>query len=108
MGIVDVVDATFSGEVETVTDRHVLVDFWAEWCGPCRMLAPVVQSISDSFADRIKVCKVNTDEAPSVSSRFQITNIPCCILFKDGKEIKRFLGYRSASAFSVELDTLIS
>ncbi len=101
-------DATFSKEVLQEASRFVLVDFWAEWCGPCRMLAPIIESISKKFEATVKVCKLDTDANPETSQHLQITSIPCCILFKDGREVSRLIGYKPESQFSEELIKLIS
>ena len=73
-----------------------------EWCGPCRMLSPVIEAMSDKFSN-LKVLKLNTDENPTTSQEHKITGIPCCILFKDGAEVSRIVGYKSESAFEAEL-----
>ena len=103
MGVLAVTDATFEQEVLKGQGTPVLVDFWAEWCGPCRMLAPVVEGLSATFSGTLKVTKLDTDANNNTAQSYQITGIPCCILFKDGQEIKRFVGFRSQSAFEAEL-----
>lgn len=75
------------------SDKPVLVDFWAEWCGPCRMLAPVVAEISEDFARRIKVGKVNIDEEPELANKYRVEFIPTLILFKNGKPESTSTGY---------------
>lgn len=70
----------------------VLVDFWAPWCGPCRMLAPTVEQIAEEFAGRLKVVKVNTDDNPGVAGKYQIMSIPTLMLFKDGKPVDQMIG----------------
>ncbi len=105
--VVYVSDETFQAEVLSVRDKWVLVDFWAEWCGPCRMLGPVVDTMATKHVEKLKVTKLNTDENPNVASQFEITGIPCCIVFKDGVEVKRIVGYRSETAFDQELQPVI-
>lgn len=73
----------------------VLVDFWADWCGPCRMLGPVIHDIAEEFDGRIKVGKVNVDEEMELARKFQIDSIPTVILFKDGKPVRTSVGFRS-------------
>ncbi len=81
--IVHVTDASFDSEVLSA-ELPVLVDFWAEWCGPCKMIAPVLDEIADEFAGKIKVCKVDVDANPEVPPKFGIRGIPTLILFKGG------------------------
>ncbi len=75
------------------SSEPVLVDFWAEWCGPCRALAPTIDKVADQFAGKVKVGKVNTDEAREVPMKYGIMSIPTMILFKGGKDIKRLSGF---------------
>ena len=103
MGVLAVTDATFDQEVLKGQGTPVLVDFWAEWCGPCRMLAPVVEGLSATFAGKLKVMKVDTDANTATAQKYQIAGIPCCILFKNGAEIKRFVGFRAQAAFEAEI-----
>jgi thioredoxin 1 len=71
----------------------VLVDFWAPWCGPCRMVAPVVDKIAQTYAGRLKVVKLNTDDSPSIAGRYEVNGIPALILFKSGEPVDRIVGY---------------
>lgn len=79
---------------DTVLDRKglTLVDFWAEWCGPCKMLTPTLEQVQNEMGDQVKIVKVNIEDNPGVASQFRITNIPLMILFKDGKQAGQLLG----------------
>jgi thioredoxin 1 len=87
-------DANFEQEV-LKSDKPVLVDFWAEWCTPCRIIAPAVEAIASQFADRAKVGKLNVDENQSVTSRYNIRGIPTLLLFKDGEVKEQVVGTTS-------------
>ncbi len=92
MAEIIVKDENFEAEV-IASDIPVLVDFWAEWCGPCRMLAPVVSAIAEKYEGKIKVCKVNVDEAESVSEKYMISSIPAVKFFKGGEVVKESIGF---------------
>ena len=96
-------DGTFENDV-LKSDRPVLVDFWAAWCAPCRMLAPTVEAVAEKYASNARVLKLNVDDNPSVSQRFGIKGIPTLILFKNGKEEERVVGATSEQAISRMLD----
>ena len=104
---IEVTDASFEQEVIQEKEKHVLVDFWAEWCGPCKMLAPVIEEIGTKLESKLKVCKLDTDKSQDTAQKYQITGIPCCILFSNGEEKGRIVGYRSAEAMETELNDLI-
>ncbi|MCQ2439878.1 MAG: thioredoxin [Oscillospiraceae bacterium] len=72
----------------------VLIDFWAEWCGPCRMLAPTVAELAEEYAGRVKVCKVNVDEQPELAAAFRVSSIPTVVVMKDGKVTASSVGVR--------------
>ena len=96
-------DGAFENDV-LKSDRPVLVDFWAAWCAPCRMLAPTVEAVAEKYASNARVLKLNVDDNPSVSQRFGIKGIPTLILFKNGKEEERVVGATSEQAISRMLD----
>ncbi len=89
--IVTLNDASFDAEVIS-SDKPVLVDFWAPWCGPCKALGPVIEEISNDFVDKVKVGKVNVDENPEISMKFGIRSIPTLIVFKNGEVQEQIIG----------------
>lgn len=89
--VVEVNDAAFEEEV-IKSKLPVLVDFWAPWCGPCRMIAPIVEEIAESYAGRLKVAKLNVDDNQETTMKFGIRSIPTLILFKDGRAIDQIIG----------------
>lgn len=99
----EVSDSTFEKDV-LQSDKPVLVDFWAEWCAPCRMLAPTVEAVAEKYAATARVVKLNVDDNPSVSQRFGIKGIPTLILFRRGKEEERVVGATSKEAISRLID----
>ena len=78
-------------------DKTVLADFYADWCGPCKMLSPVLHEIAEENADTVKVVKINVDEQPQLAGRFQVSSIPLLLVFRDGKLITKAVGYRPKS-----------
>lgn len=92
-GVIEVKDATFKDEVLNATEP-VLVDFWAEWCGPCRMMAPVVEQMAQAYSGKMKVAKLNVDENPESAGAYGVMSIPTLILFKGGEAVERFVGFR--------------
>ena len=86
----------------------VMVDFWAEWCGPCRMIAPTVEELAVEYDGKLKVCKLNTDENPDVAGKYQIMGIPSLLFFKDGKLIDKVVGAASKKQFKDKIDGILS
>ena len=103
MGATKVVtDATFEEEV-LKSDKPVVVDYWAEWCGPCRMVAPVLEEIATEHADKINVVKINIDDNPQVAQRYQILQIPTLNVFSGGEVVKQVIGAKPKSALLRDL-----
>ena len=91
MAVGKVSDSTFASEVLKATSP-VVVDFWAEWCGPCRMIAPALEEIAGSLGDKVKIVKLNVDENPQTAAKYGIQSIPTLMIFKNGQEASRQIG----------------
>jgi len=104
MSIKHVSDASFEQDV-LKADTPVLVDFWAEWCGPCKMIAPILDEVSRDYDGRLQVAKVNVDENQAVPARFGIRGIPTLILFKNGAQVATKVGALSKSQLTLFLDS---
>lgn len=102
----DVTDVNFEEEV-VKSDRPVLVDFWAAWCGPCRMVTPIVEAIADEYDGRLKVLKLNVDENRNTAASFGIMSIPTLLLFKDGEVKNRLVGYRPKNELAKAVDAVL-
>ena len=101
--VVVVSDSVFDGDV-LQSDKPVLVDFWAPWCGPCRSVSPIVDDLATQYKDKIKVAKLNVDESSVVAMKYQVTSIPTFILFKNGQVADRVLGALPRSEFVKFID----
>lgn len=108
MGQTVKVDSTsWENEVLKASDL-TMVDFWAAWCGPCQMIAPVVEELATEYDGRMKVVKLNTDENPDVASRYQVMGIPTLMFFKSGQVIDRVVGAASKTQFKEKIEALLA
>jgi thioredoxin 1 len=104
--IIELTDADFD-EVVHNSEVPVLVDFWAPWCGPCKMMAPILKEIADEYAGKAKICKLNTDDARDSAMEFGINAIPTIILFEDGQVQKKWVGLTSKKVLVAAIDELL-
>ena len=104
---VAVTDATFSAEVER-SPLPVLLDLWAPWCAPCRMVAPVLEELATDMAGRVRVAKVNVDENPATASRFQVRSIPTLLVLKRGEELERIVGVQPKQEILRRLERVLA
>ena len=105
-GTIEVSDASFSAEVLS-SNKPVLVDFWATWCGPCKMVAPVLEEIATERAEQLTVAKLDVDANPETARDFQVVSIPTMILFKNGQPVKRIVGAKGKAALLRELSDAV-
>lgn len=91
MSVLKITNSSFEKEV-IQSDKPVLLDFWASWCGPCKMVGPIVDEVAEAVGDSAKVGKVNVDEEPDLARKFNVMSIPTLVVLKDGKEVKRVVG----------------
>jgi thioredoxin 1 len=104
--VIELTDADFDNTIHK-SDVPVLVDFWAPWCGPCKMMAPIIEEVAKDYKDRAKVGKLNTDDARDSAMEFGISAIPTIILFKNGQVQKKWVGLTSKKELSAAIDELL-
>lgn len=105
-GVLEVTTSTWEGEV-LKSQGVVMVDFWAVWCGPCRMIAPAIEEIAKEYTGKIKVAKLNTDENPEIASRYKIMGIPTVMFFKDGQRVDQVVGAVPKTQLKSKIDSLL-
>nr|4ULX_A Chain A, LPBCA-L89K THIOREDOXIN [synthetic construct] len=103
MSVIEVTDENFEQEV-LKSDKPVLVDFWAPWCGPCRMIAPIIEELAKEYEGKVKVVKVNVDENPNTAAQYGIRSIPTLLLFKNGQVVDRKVGAQPKEALKERID----
>ncbi len=102
------IELTGSNFEATLADGVSLVDFWAPWCGPCRMIAPVIEELAEDYDGKANICKVNTDEEQEIAVKFGIRSIPTIMFFKNGELVDQIVGAQSKQALSEKLDALLA
>ncbi|MEX2080507.1 MAG: thioredoxin [Dehalococcoidia bacterium] len=102
----EVTDATFDGDV-LKNDLPTLVDFWAPWCGPCRMVAPIVEELSEEYSGKVSFYKMNTDENPQVPTKYGIRSIPSLLIFRGGELKGQIVGFRPKSELKKRIDEVL-
>jgi thioredoxin 1 len=106
-GISTLTDSTFDEEIATA-DEAVIVDFWAEWCGPCKMISPILEEIATEHAGKVRIAKLNVDDNPDAARRYEVMSIPTLIVFRDGQPVKRMIGAKGKGQLLQELDEFIA
>lgn len=100
-------DSTWESDVMQAPEL-VMVDFWAVWCGPCQMVAPIVEELANEYAGKLRVRKLNTDENPEVAGRYQVMSIPTILFFKNGQPVEKLVGARPKRQFKEVIDSLLA
>ena len=103
-GYIELTEANFD---ETIKEGVVMVDFWAPWCGPCRMIAPVIDKLAGEYAGKAKICKVNTYQQQELASKFGIRSIPTIYIYKNGEQLDEMIGAATEAAFKDKIDKLL-
>lgn len=98
---IEITDRNFD---ETIKSGVTLVDFWAAWCGPCQMQAPIIDRLAKAYEGRVKICKMNVDENGTTAARFGVMSIPTLIIFKDGQKVQQFVGVQSEDHLKTAID----
>jgi thioredoxin 1 len=106
-GMIELTSAAWGQEVEQATGL-VMVDFWAVWCGPCRMIAPTVEELAKEYEGKVKVGKLNTDENPEIASKYKIMGIPTIMFFKDGQKVDQIVGAVPKPQLKAKIDALLA
>lgn len=106
-GIIELTSSKWETEVLN-SKGIVMVDFWAPWCGPCRIIAPTIEEIANEYAGKVKVAKLNTDENPDIATRYGIMGIPTIMFFKDGQRVDQIVGVVPKSVLKSKLDSLLN
>ncbi|RUM66252.1 MAG: thioredoxin [Sulfurimonas sp.] len=101
------IELTSANFEATIKEGVSLVDFWAPWCGPCRMIAPVIEELAEEFSGKANICKVNTDEEQDIGVKYGIRSIPTIMFFKDGELVDQMVGAASKQAFTDKLNSLL-
>jgi thioredoxin 1 len=107
-GISTLTDSTFDEEIAGSSADVVIVDFWAEWCGPCKMIAPILEEIATEQAGKVSIAKLNVDDNPDAARRFEVMSIPTLIVFKDGQPVRRLIGAKGKGQLLEELSEYIA
>ena len=103
-GYIELTEQNFE---ETIKEGVVMVDFWAPWCGPCRMIAPVIDKLAAEYQGKAKICKVNTDEQQELAAKFGIRSIPTIFFYKNGEKVDEMIGAATEAGFKDKLDSLL-
>ena len=105
--VIEINDENFSEEIEK-SKTMVIIDFFADWCGPCQMMKPVFEKLSTNYKDKLKFVKVNTDISPEIAQRYEIQGIPCLVIVKNSKEVDRIVGFNSELILKKKIDDILS